>query len=332
MNTRILDADVAYVPQSLVTPLIISAGAISKLTEVVVRVRVAVDGREAVGRGSIYLSDLWAWPDPALTHEAKQQKLRELCGDIGARLTYYAGTEPAHPLELGLRLYDAVCHMHDPRFADVPVLARSMCLSPFDAAVHDAVGIALNCSASDFYDTPVAIPSADALFDKSEGGACRAIAKTFLSPPRTDFPAWLIVGKNDDLDRDVKPWAVDRGYRCFKLKIMGKDNAADVARTVDLFRACQRWNVREPWLTVDSNEANPDAASVLDYLDRLRAADAGAHVALQYLEQPTGRDIRQHKYDWREVSKLKPVMLDEGLTDFALLPEVAEQGWTGLAL
>jgi hypothetical protein len=101
---------------------------------------------------------------------------------------------------------------------------------------------------------------------------------------------------------------------------------------VDLFRACQRWNVRDPWLTVDSNEANPDSASVLDYLDRLRGADAGAYAALQYLEQPTGRDIRQHKHDWGAVSKLKPVMLDEGLTDFALLPEAAAQGWTGLAL
>jgi L-alanine-DL-glutamate epimerase-like enolase superfamily enzyme len=332
MNTRILDADVSYVPQSLVTPLILSAGAISKLTEVVVRVRVSVDGKEATGCGSIYLSDLWAWPDPALTHEAKQQTLRELCDDIGARLTHYAGDEPAHPLELGLRLYDAVCHTSDPRFANVPVLARSMCLSPFDAALHDAVGVALGRSAFDFYDVPAAIPSADALFGGRSGTAAQAIAQTFLDPPRAEFPAWLIVGKNDDLQRDVKPWAVDRGYRCFKLKIMGKDNAADVARTVDLFRACRAWNVREPWLTVDSNEANPDAASVLDYLDRLRAADAGAYGALQYLEQPTGRDIRVHKHDWRKVSNRKPVMLDEGLTDVALLPEAAEQGWTGLAL
>jgi L-alanine-DL-glutamate epimerase-like enolase superfamily enzyme len=332
IRARILDAAVSYVPQSLVTPLILSTGAIRKLTEVVARVRVSVDGKDATGVGSIYLSDLWAWPDAALRHEAKQQKLRELCDDIAGRLKHYTDDEAAHPLELGLRLYDGVCHTHAEAFANVPVLARAMCLSPFDAAIHDAVGIAVNHSAFDFYDAPVAIPSADVLFDKSDGGACGAIARTFLSPPRTEFPAWLIVGKNDDLDRDVRPWAVDRGYRCFKLKIMGKDNAADVARTVDLFRACRRWNVHGPWLTVDSNEANPDAASVLDYLDRLRAADAGAYAALQYLEQPTGRDIRQHVHDWRAVSKLKPVMLDEGLTDFALLPEAAAQGWTGLAL
>jgi L-alanine-DL-glutamate epimerase-like enolase superfamily enzyme len=338
IRARILDATVSYTSQSLATPLILSTGAIHNLTEVVARVHVSLDGKEATGVGSIYLSDLWAWPDPALTHEAKQATLRSLCEDVGAHLTQHTGGSggPAHPLELGLRLYDAVCHTRDPRFADVPVLARSMCLSPFDAALHDAVGIALGRSAFDFYGAPVAIPSADALFGGRSGSAAQAIAQTFVTPPRTAFPAWLIVGKNDDLQRDVKPWVVDRGYRCFKLKIMGKDNAADVARTVDLFRACREWDVREPWLTVDSNEANPDAPSVLDYLDRLRAADppygAGAYDALQYLEQPTGRDIRVHKHDWHEVSKLKPVMLDEGLTDFDLLPEAAEQGWTGLAL
>src|SRR3954447_13441208 len=105
---RILEAEVSYVPQKLVTPLIISAGAIEKLTEVQARVRVEVDGREAEGIGSVYLSDLLAGPDPALTHKAKQAALRALCDDIAKRLRDYTGGEPAHPLELGLRLYDAV--------------------------------------------------------------------------------------------------------------------------------------------------------------------------------------------------------------------------------
>ena len=30
-----------------------------------------------------------------------------------------------------------------------------------------------------------------------------------------------------------------RGYRCFKLKILGKDNAADAARTVEVYRALE---------------------------------------------------------------------------------------------
>ncbi|MCX5658539.1 MAG: hypothetical protein NTW19_02310 [Planctomycetota bacterium] len=90
--------------------------------------------------------------------------------------------------------------------------------------------------------------------------------------------------------------------------------------------------VARPRLTVDSNEANPDAASVMDFLGRLKRDDAGAFAALEYLEQPTGRDILAHKHDWRAVSRVKPVMLDEGLTSLDLLEEAAAQGWSGLAL
>jgi L-alanine-DL-glutamate epimerase-like enolase superfamily enzyme len=329
MQTRVLEADVEFLRQRFVKPLVLSTGEISELTEARVRVRVSVDGREATGVGNIYLSDLWAWPGGPLSHEQKETLLAELCSDITNRLGELTG-DSSHPLELGLRLYDGVCHHPPERFAAVPVLALAMCLSPFDAAIHDAAGQALGVSAFDFYEQPAAIPSADYYFKGNN--ACAAIAQTLVRPPRLEFPAWLIVGKNDDIERDVRPWHADRGYRCFKIKIMGKDNAQDVARTVELFRVTAEWGLKYPWLTIDSNEANPNPESVLDYLDRLRTEDAGAYAALQYIEQPTGRDILQHRFDWRAVSKQKPVMLDEGLTDLELLPEAKQQGWSGLAL
>jgi L-alanine-DL-glutamate epimerase-like enolase superfamily enzyme len=230
-------------------------------------------------------------------------------------------------MELGLRLHHSVCHGG----GDVPVLARAMCLSPFDAAIHDAVGLALNRSAFDFYDAASPIPSADELFPSD--GAAQAVNGALLhNNARRELPAWIIVGKDDVLEREVRPWVVERGYRSFKLKLMGRDNALDVERTVAVYRAVRGWGVTDPFLSVDTNEGNPDAASVMDYLQRLRDADEGAFAALRYLEQPTGRDIRQHRYDWREVSRLKPVMLDEGLTSLALLSESAAQGWSGLAL
>ncbi len=76
---------------------------------------------------------------------------------------------------------------------------------------------------------PILLPSADAYFP--ETGACRAIVET-LRPPQTQFDAWLCVSKDDTLEGDVAPWIRERGYRCFKLKLMGKDSAADAARTV----------------------------------------------------------------------------------------------------
>ncbi|MCX5659958.1 MAG: hypothetical protein NTW19_09590, partial [Planctomycetota bacterium] len=71
---RILDATVDFVPRRLARPLVLSSGPIHELTEAQTTVRVRIEGGgfpvagasggEATGRGSIYLSDLWSWPDP----------------------------------------------------------------------------------------------------------------------------------------------------------------------------------------------------------------------------------------------------------------------------
>ncbi|MCC6579036.1 MAG: hypothetical protein IT440_01240, partial [Phycisphaeraceae bacterium] len=287
---EILDASVHYVNQPFRVPLILSTGPIAELTEAQVEVVVAVNGRRAAGRGSIYLSDLWAWPDPSISHADRDAALRRLCDDMARDLSRCCGGQAAHPLELGLRLHHNICCDATP-----PVLARAMCASPFDAAIHDAAGIAMGVSALDLYDQNVDLPDADPYF--ADHNACAAIRR-LIRQPRWDLPAWLVVGKNDSAS-DLSPWVRQRDYRCFKLKIMGRDAAADVARTVEVYRTAIELGATEPRLTVDSNEANPDAASVLDYLHQLRSADAKAFAALEYLEQPTARDIQQCPQDWR---------------------------------
>jgi L-alanine-DL-glutamate epimerase-like enolase superfamily enzyme len=326
MKTKILDAQVEFFEQPFLRPLQISSGKITEITEARTTVRISVEGKEAVGRGSIYLSDLWAWPDPALTHDSRDAALRDLCRRIAGDLRNLCGGEPEHPLELGMRLHDSVCHRMETQV--VTILAKAMCASPFDAAIHDAVGIALGRSAFDFYGEQTGFPSVDRYFS---GGACEAIGR-IIRQPKKQFDAWMIVSKGDSLQDDVAPWIRNRGYRCFKVKLLGKDNEADAARTVEVYRAVLELGARNPRITVDTNEANPDAASVLDYLERLRDLDAGTFEALEYLEQPTGRDILRHRNDWRGVTRLKPVLLDEGLTSLDILEEAAAQGWSGLAL
>lgn len=328
MRIEVKGATVEFLNRPFVTPLQLSTGPITEITEARAAVTVTLSGREVVGRGAIYLSDLWAWPDLTLSHEARDLALRNLCGVIAGNLAHWLGGQPAHPLELGLRLHHAVCG--EETFGVPSLLARAMCASPFDAALHDAAGKAVGMSAFRLYDDEPEIPEADALFP--EQGAARAIKRMLRHPEAYESDAWLIVNKNDDLDRVVRPWVVERGYRCFKLKIMGRDIDVDARRTVEVYRGLRAMGVDRPRLTVDSNEANPDAASVLEYLECLRDLDEGAFAALEYLEQPTGRDIRQARHDWREIGRLKPVMLDEGLTSLDLLEEAALQGWSGLAL
>ena len=322
MKTEIIDAKVSFVEQPFLTPLIISSGAITVITEARADVTVRIDGKEATGSGSIYLSDLWAWPDPDLTHEQRDAELRKLCLEIADDLKNLCGSQPAHPLELGLRLHDSVCHDTTP-----PPLARAMCASPFDAAIHDATGIALGISAFDFYSEPAELPTAQRYLGTN---ACQEI-NGIIAKPKEKLKAWYLVIKNDGKEQ-LAPWVQGRGYRCFKIKILGQDNDYDVARTIEVFRMVKELGAENVELSVDTNEANPDAASVLDYFQRLQAADAEAFEALQYFEQPTGRDITVHKFDWHEVAKLKPVLLDEGLTSLELMVEALDQGWSGFAL
>jgi L-alanine-DL-glutamate epimerase-like enolase superfamily enzyme len=324
--------------------------------------------------------DLWSWPDANLSHPQRDAALRESCNAISRDLRRFCGGEAAHPLELGMRLHEAVAcstgfqpvsecgmgilpvsvvssvsslsqeqqrqkqrhgqdahatHGQDGRATQnarvtpaPPVLARGMCASPFDAAVHDAVGIALGRSAFSFYDHACPLPTADACFEG--GDACDRIAR-LLRKPKRDLNAWYIVGKNDTRET-LAPWVRRGGYRHFKIKTLGKDSAQDVARTIKVYRMAESLGAGPVVLSVDANEGNPDAQSVLDYLQRLAADDAQAFAALQYLEQPTTREIALRPYDWRPVAALKPVLLDEGLTGPELMPEALRQGWSGLAV
>ncbi len=330
-RVTVCSAEAEFIPRRLAMPLVLSTGAIEEVTEAHVAVAVRAGGREAIGRGAIYLSDLWAWPEPTLSHAQRDEILRRVCRQIADDLPALCG-EPAHPLELGLRLHERVCG--DAAAAlegqTLPILARALCLSPFDAAIHDAAGIALDVSAFAFYDQPASIPEADHLFPGQ--GAAAAIGQLLRKTPRLEFPGCVVVGKSDDLAAHLGHWVRQRGYQRVKLKLSGTDNAADAARTIEVYRELRKLGVQTPWISVDTNEANPDASSVLDYLERLRAADADAYAALAYLEQPTARDIRRQPFDWRPVTRLKPVLLDEGLTDLAGLADAAAQGWSGLAL
>ena len=175
---------------------------------------------------------------------------------------------------------------------------------------------------------PLRDPQCGPSFSRSGRGA--AIANV-LGPPRASLPAWYIVSRNEVLEQTLLPAIKRHGYYSFKLKVTGTDTKADVERTVQVYRKATEACGKVPRITVDSNEANKSTESVLDYLLQLQAADAAAYESLEYLEQPTDRDIRGNAFDWRDVTRLKPVLLDEGLTDLCMLEEALRQNYSGFA-
>ena len=165
--------------------------------------------------GPFILSDMWAWPDPTVPHERRVQLLQAITNRAAAACTEIASGEVLHPLELGLRLHHWALH-EMPAEIHVPALARAMCASPFDAAIHDAAGIAIGRSAFQMFDEDTPIPSADNYFPHE--GAIAAIRRTIRQPRKT-LPAWLVINKTDPLPDMISNAHATGGYRCFKLKI-----------------------------------------------------------------------------------------------------------------
>jgi L-alanine-DL-glutamate epimerase-like enolase superfamily enzyme len=320
MKSTILTSEVVFREQPFAKPLQLSSGTITEITEATVTVRVRVGGVEAEGRGCIYLSDLWAWPDAGLSHAERDAAMRAYCERLAGELPGMGGAR--HPLSHGMAMLErnAACR------GDVPFLAGSVCLSPFDAAVHDAVGRAVGRSAFRLYET--------GMEDDEAAGVDQLgmIRRMLLAEPVARVDGWYVVSGTDPLEEDFRKFVVGRGFRAFKLKTHGKDPEADARRTVEVFAAARALGVAFPRLSADSNEGNPDSASVGAYLDVLEAMDGEAYAALEYLEQPTGRDIRQHAFEWGEIGRRKPVLVDEGLMEPGVLPVIAAQGWSGICL
>jgi L-alanine-DL-glutamate epimerase-like enolase superfamily enzyme len=322
MNCSILSAEVSFRPQPFARPLQLSSGTITEITEATATVTVRIGTREATGKGSIYLSDLWAWPDPAIPHSQRDAAMQDYCSQLAADLPGLSG--PQHPLSHGMDLLSRNAHHAGP--GRIPFLAGSVCLSPFDAAIHDAAGHALQRSAFHLYD--------DAFADRHTASPAQlaAIRRFLRQTPSPEVDGWYVVSATDPLTSDFHHFIQHHGFRCFKLKTLGKDPDADARRTADVFDAAQALGVSHPRLSADSNEGNPDAQSVATYLDALQSLSPAAYEALAYLEQPTGRDIRTHAFDWHSIAARKPILVDEGLMEPSILPVIEQQGWSGICL
>src|SRR5690606_34380895 len=72
---------------------------------------------------------------------------------------------------------------------------------------------------------------------------------------------------------------------------------------------------------------------VLEFLTRIKEHSPEAFERLQYIEQPTHRDLRAHPENrMHRAAEIKPVVIDESLVDFESLLLSREMGYSGVAL
>ncbi|MCE7985763.1 MAG: hypothetical protein DYG89_31685 [Caldilinea sp. CFX5] len=349
-DVRVERADVTFSNERLATPLRLSRGLITEVTyaKVVIDVRTRA-GQTQQGSGAIFLSDLWAFPDPVYDHAQKDEVMRILCQMIAAHLQ--ADDDYGDPLEKGHHLEAALPGLIAEVEADLPFLqpgvmpylAALNCLSPFDAAIHDAWGRALGGSTYAFYDADWLNADLGAYLGPAFQGLYPA---AFLHRPRSTLRVQHVVGVSDaltpveptqpvgTLPTDLTSWIKRDGLTCFKLKSRGQDPAVDAQRLAAVYTTAVQAGMKpeQIHLSLDPNEVCPGPDFLLELFARLVKESPTAFAALDYIEQPTARDLSSYTFTLHAAAQHKPIIIDESLDRLENLALLQPLGWSGLAL
>jgi L-alanine-DL-glutamate epimerase-like enolase superfamily enzyme len=172
------------------------------------------------------------------------------------------------------------------------------------------------------------------------------------STPKARMPVFHSIGASDPLDvsdmqgktrvddglpNTLEEWIPRDGLIRFKIKLNGGNLEADVDRILRIDRIVNRvepsLGIRDWKYLLDFNEGCPNVGYLLECLRRVREATPAGFDRILYIEQPTARDLRKDRANvMHEAAKLRPVVIDESLTDLETLLLAREMGYTGVAL
>ena len=313
------------------------------------RVRTA-SGREAWGFGSMTLGNAWAFP--AVAHDAGLGAMTALADRF--RVVTAACTDAGHPIDL-FRVLEpeylrAAADLSRERSLPVPIpkLCTLVVASAFDAALHDGYGKAFGVSCYDTYGQ--AFVSHDLARDLGPEFKGEYLERYVPSKPQPRMPVFHSVGASDPLEAsDVKQrvddglpntleeWIARDGLIRFKIKLNGGNLDADFERVVRTDRIVNRIlpgrGVTDWKYLLDFNEGCPNVGYLLEFLARIKAAAPSGFDRVLYIEQPTSRDLRKDPANvMHEAARLRPIVIDESLTDLETLLLARAMGYTGVAL
>jgi L-alanine-DL-glutamate epimerase-like enolase superfamily enzyme len=226
----------------------------------------------------------------------------------------------------------------------IPALATLVAASPFDAALHDAFGKVhgLNC-----YDTygPEFLDGDLAEFLGPDFSG-RTLDEFVSVDPISELPVYHLVGAldalteadiatpvGDGLPETLGEWIVRDGLTHLKIKLNGDDLAWDLARVMAVDAVAMASAPKRDWhYSLDFNERCQSVDYLLEFLHCLQADTLAAFERVQYIEQPTARDLRAHPQNpMHAAAAIKPVVIDESLVDIESLHRARDLGYTGVA-
>lgn len=352
-DIRVLEIEPIFEKERLYTSLKFGNGIVQDTTSLKVRVKVENGfGKVAEGWGNILLSDLWAFPSPLISHEKKDEAMRE----VSRRLCKFIGHSRifAHPLDFYFEVENDFFKISKEVREDlklnqeIPALATLVCASPIDAALHDAFGKVNKISSYEGYGPNFMKYDLSRYLGKEFKG--KYISYYLRDNLKEKLPIFHLVGGLDKLVKEevkdkssesnlpnsLEEWIKKEGIFCFKVKLRGNDINWDVERTKRVAEVAKRVLSKRGkdkfFLSVDSNEMCDNPEVVIEYLNKLREISPLAFKNLLYLEQPTERNLATHNFNMHKIAEIKPVLVDEGVTNAGDLDLAKILGWSGVAL
>jgi L-alanine-DL-glutamate epimerase-like enolase superfamily enzyme len=352
-DVRIEELRHAYEDHLYRAPIKFGGNVVDRVTLLNVRCVVRTrGGKTARGFGSMPLGNVWSFPSRTMPYDVTLGAMKALADRI-ARIAA-ACTETAHPVDLDWLLepeYLSAASEVSRELAlkePLPKLAVLTTASPFGAALHDAFGKVHGVSAYRTYGPDFMSRDLSTYLGAEFKG--EHLDRYVLMDPKLTMPLYHLVGALDPLeDTDIAKrlqdglpetlpeWIRHSGLTHLKVKLNGDDLAWDVDRVVRVDRLAaeiqpQR-GITSWFYSLDFNERCPNVGYLVDVLRLIREKAPAGFERIQYVEQPTARDLRANRTNvMHEASRLRPVVIDESLTDQESLVLAREMGYTGAAL
>lgn len=308
-------------------------------------------GRVAEGWGAMLLADMWGWPSPAVPHPRRSEAMIETVRRLCRLFEQYTGA--GHPVDI---YYDLQTHLQPVADAvtsgmglaeNMPHLNMLVCASPIDAAMHDAFGLVNDCSTWEAYGRRFCRHDLSRRLGPRFAGKYLA---DVIRPMPAAVPAFHLVGgldklraseidpsdPDDGLPVSLDQWMSYERLHCLKIKLKGADLDWDLQRIIEVTDIAheehEKLGLSELHFSADTNEQCRHPDYIVEMLGKLKERSPRAFEELLYVEQPTERDLRAHRWDVRPIARLKPVIIDESLASLEDFDLAMELGWSGVAL
>ncbi len=352
-DIRIIEATCDFEAVAFRTPLKFGGRVTESTTLINVEVTVENSrGDYSTGYGSMPIGNIWAWPSADVSPDATEAAMAEFAVRVVALVGSYP--EFGHPMDIMFGLAAEYHHLGravaQKQGLDeaIPELAQLVAASPADAAVHDAFGRINGVNAFNTLSAEFMVNDLSEYLDEQFAG--EYLDAYTLRDPKPSLPLYHLIGAldpltdadvespiNDGLPETLPQWIAADGLTHLKIKLNGDDLDWDVNRVLAIEavtaqaqadRGCDQW-----YYSTDFNEKCENVEYVLAFLAKVREGSESAWDRIQYIEQPTSRDLKANPdVKMHEAAAIKPVVIDEALVDYDSLLLCREQGYSGVAL